>query len=221
MADHVVYVDSDNRNQDLFPNSNSYTLYLTTPLKNISKVEVLSAMFPSVYSSQYLTLDILELRTPTTLVADALATGKSVPTSNAFDGSFAVVPIKAATSLASNATSFSNTSFIYNNEFYNSNYKIQIQYPSRIDSLDRLTITWRQPNNGNVFIDNSFTPPKDLGRNMFLLKFTCLLVPEEPERPASLPDPVPWESGSNMKLYIMIIAAILGLLVILFARRPS
>jgi hypothetical protein len=190
-------------------------------LKNISKVEVLSAMFPSVYSSQYLTLDILELRTPTTLVADALATGKSVPTSNAFDGSFAVVPIKAATSLASNATSFSNTSFIYNNEFYNSNYKIQIEYPSRIDSLDRLTITWRQPNNGNVFVDNSFTPPKDLGRNMFILKFKTLLVPEEPERPASLPDPVPWESGSKMKIYIMIVAAILGLLVILFARRPS
>ena len=107
--DYTVYVDSNNRNQTLYPNSNSYTLHLTTPIKNITKVEVLSAMLPNVFSSQYLTLDIAELRTPRTLIADALnlaetySTGNtsaihniSVPTANAFYGSFAVVPVKVA-----------------------------------------------------------------------------------------------------------------------------
>jgi hypothetical protein len=85
--EYVVYVDSNNRNQRLYPNANSYTLHLTTPIKNISNVEVVSAMLPNVFSSQYLTLDIAELRTPTSLVADALA--NTVPTSNAFYGTFA------------------------------------------------------------------------------------------------------------------------------------
>ena len=99
--DYIVYADSNNRNQALFPNSNSYTLYLTTPIQNITTVEVLSAMLPNVYSSQYLTLDITELRTPRNLVADALTIAEtystnsgntsaihniSVPTANAFYG---------------------------------------------------------------------------------------------------------------------------------------
>lgn len=179
-------------------------------------------MLPEVFSSQYITLDIQELRTPLNLVADALGTNTSnilVPTSNAFYGSYAILPIKAATSLASNATTFSNTSFTYNNEFFGATYKISTEYPSRIDSIDRLTVTWRQPNNGNIFVDSNFNPPKDLGRNMFLLKFTSVLVPEEPERPQSLPDPVPWDSGNDMKKYLIIAFAILALFIIVMARK--
>jgi hypothetical protein len=234
MGDILVYVDSNNRNQNLFPNSNSYTLHLTTPIRNISKVEVLTAMLPDLYTSQYLTLDIQELRTPKNLVASALTLADtystnagntsaiynlSVPNSNAFYGSFAVVPIKAATSLASNATTFTNTAYIYNNEFYNANYRISTLYESRIDKLDRLTITWRQANNGNVFVDNAFSPAKDLGRNMFILRFETIHVPEEPERAPSLPDPVPWDSGDTKKTYILLGLALLGLLIIIFTRR--
>jgi hypothetical protein len=178
-------------------------------------------MLPDVYSSQYITLDIQELRTPLNLVADALATtGKvSVPTSNAFYGSYAILPVKAATSLASNAVTFSNTSFTYNNEFFGATYKISTEYPSRIDSIDRLTVTWRQPNNGNIFADSNFDPPRDLGRNMFLLKFTSILVPEDPERPVSLPDPVPWNSGTDMNKYVVIAVAILALFIVVLARK--
>lgn len=231
MGDILVYVDSNNRNQSIFPNSNSYTLHLTTPIRNISKVEVLTAMLPDVYTSQYMTLDIQELRTPKNLVASALgladtySTNKgntsaihnlSVPNSNAFYGSFAVIPVKAATSLASNASTFSNTSFTYNNEFYNANYRISTEYESRIDKLDRLTISWRQSNNGNIFYDSALG--RDIGRNMFILRFQTINVPEEPERPPSLPDPVPWDSGDRLKIYLVIALAILGLLLIAFAR---
>jgi len=212
--DYTVYVDSDNRNQTLFPNSNSFTLYLTTPIQNIIKVEVLSAMLPNVYSSQYLTLDITELRTPRNLIADALV--KTVPTANAFYGSFATIPVKTSTNAFGNIYSSSNV--VNNGEFYNANYRILQDFPSRIDKLDRLTITWRQPNNGNVFVDNNFSPPIDLGRNMFILRFKTVHVPDEdPSRPLSLPQPVPWDSGNDQKMQIILIAgaALLGLLIII------
>jgi len=230
--DYIVYADSNNRNQALFPNSNSYTLYLTTPIQNITTVEVLSAMLPNVYSSQYLTLDITELRTPRNLVADALTIAEtystnsgntsaihniSVPTANAFYGSFAVIPVKTSTNAFGNVYSASNV--VNNSEFYGANYRIVQQFPSRIDKIDRLTITWRQPNNGNVFVDNNFSPAIDLGRNMFILRFTTVHVPDEdPGRPLSLPPPVSWDSGGDdQKKQLLIIAgiALFGLLIII------
>jgi hypothetical protein len=218
--DYVVYVDSLNRNQTLFPNSNSYTLFLTTPIHNISKVELVSAMLPNVFSSQYLTLDIAELRSTQTLVASALTTKSNaiaVPNSNSYSGAFAFVPVKAATSLASNASTFSNTSFTYNNEFYSQNYKIATEYPSRIDSIDRLTISWKKAQDGSLFYDDFIG--QDMGRNMFLLRFETIMVPEEPERPDSLPPPVAWDSGERQKMYVMVAALILGLFIIFFGRR--
>lgn len=223
--DYVVYVDSNNRDGTLFPNSNSYTLYLSTPIHNISKVEVLSAMLPNVYSSQYLTLDIVELRSTQTLVASALtkssASNALVTNSNAYSGAFAFVPIKAATALASNTSTFSNTSFIYNNEFYSQNYKIETEYPSRIDSIDRLTIAWRNAGTGSPFYDSSLG--RDLGRNMFILRFCTIPVPETPDRPISLPEPVPWSEMTADKTKIYVIAAFvaMALCIIIFGRREN
>jgi hypothetical protein len=179
-------------------------------------------MLPNVFSSQYLTLDIVELRSTQTLVASALTTKSNaiaVPNSNSYSGAFAFVPIKAATSLASNASTFSNTSFTYNNEFYSQNYKIATEYPSRIDSIDRLTISWKKAQDGSLFYDNFIG--QDMGRNMFLLRFETILVPEEPERPDSLPPPVAWDSGERQKMYVMVAALILGLFIIFFGRRRS
>jgi hypothetical protein len=138
MPDFTVYVDSSNRNQGLYPNSNSYTLHLTNPILNITKVELLTAMLPNVYSSQFLTLDIAELRTPRNLVADRLSnvvisssgsntSNLQAPSANAFYGSFATIPVKVsggAQSLSSNLSTFTNTSVTVNSEFYNANYRI-------------------------------------------------------------------------------------------------
>ena len=138
----TVYVDSNNRNQALWPNSNSYVLHLTNPIMNITKAELVSAMLPSVSSSQFICLDIAELKTPQHQIADALTVttstnvNVSTTTSNAFNSSFAIVPIKASGTF----------------EFYNQNYRIKTDYPSRIDKLDRLTISWRQPNKGTLYL---------------------------------------------------------------------
>lgn len=190
--EYIIYVDSNNRNQTLWPNSNSYTVYLTTPISNITEVELVSAQLPDLGSSQFVTLDVTELRTPTHLCADALQ--NTVPTSNAFDGSFATIPIK----ISGDA------------EFYNANYRISTKYPARIDKLDRLTISWRQPNSGTLL---------NAGRNMFLLKFKTVQVPEEPERPESLPPPVVWDSGDHTKMMIIGAVAIAGLLIIISVKN--
>ena len=204
--EYIVYVDSNNRDQNLWSNSNLYTLHLTTPILNIEEVELVSAQLPDLAASQFVMLDIAELRTPLHLTADALnltATVKqtsnsisnvATPTSNAFNGSFATIPIKIT------ATA----------EFYNANYRISTKYPSRIDKLDRLTITWRQPNSGTVL---------NAGRNMFLLKFKTIQVPVESERPESLPPPVPWDSGDKTKLIIIMAIALAGLFIIISVRK--
>ena len=205
--EYIVYVDSNNRNQTLWPDSNNYTLHLTTPILNVTEVELVSAQLPDLGSSQFVTLDIAELRTPQHLTADALAlsalTGQSgsaitnvlTSTSNAFNGSFATIPIK----ISGNA------------EFYNANYRISTQYPSRIDKLDRLTISWRQPNSGTLL---------NAGRNMFLLKIKTVIDPEEQtKRQDSLPPPVPWDSGDRMKLIIIAVVAIVGLIIIISVRK--
>ena len=204
--EYIVYVDSNNRDQTLWSNSNLYTLHLTTPILNIEEVELVSAQLPDLAASQFVTLDIAELRTPYHLTADALnlsarigqtsnaIANVSTPTSNAFDGSFATIPIKISGAA----------------EFYNANYRISTKYPARIDKLDRLTIAWRQPNSGTLLI---------AGRNMFLLKFKTVQVPAEPDRPESLPTPVPWDSGDRTKLILVIAAALAGLFIIISVRK--
>jgi hypothetical protein len=196
MTEYIVYVDSNNRNQLLWPDSNNYILHLTTPILNITEVELVSAQLPDLAVSQFVTLDVAELRAPNHLTASALvATGPiRVPTANAFNGSFATIPIKITGTA----------------EFYNANYRISTKYPARIDKLDRLTVSWRQPNSGTLL---------DSGRNMFLLKFKTVLVPEEPDRPESLPPPVAWDSGDQTKMLIVGGIAIAGLLIIISVKN--
>jgi len=197
--EYIVYVDSNNRNQTLWPNSNSYTLHLTNPILNITEVELVSAQLPNLVASQFVTLDVAELRTPTHLCADALNLSGAQSnvltlTSNAFDGSFATIPIKISGC----------------DEFYNANYRISTVYPARIDKLDRLTISWRQPNSGDLLV---------AGRNMFLLKFKTVQIPVELERPESLPPPVPWNSGDHTKMMIIGGVAIVGVLIIISVKN--
>jgi len=196
MTEYIVYVDSNNRNQTLWPDSNNYTLHLTTPILNVTEVELVSAQLPDLAASQFVTLDIAELRTPSHLTASALvATGPiRVPTANAFNGSFATIPIKITGTA----------------EFYNANYRISTKYPARIDKLDRLTVSWRQPNSGTLL---------DSGRNMFLLKFKTIQVPEEPDRPESLPPPVTWDNGDHTKMIIIGVVALVGLLIIISVKN--
>jgi hypothetical protein len=204
--DYVVYVDSNNRNQVTYPNSNSFTLHLATPIRNIARAELVSAMLPSLNVSQFVCLDILELRSPQHQTADALVRSTSANvmtvTSNSFNGAFAVLPVKVSGTY----------------EFYNQNYRIGTKYPYPIDTLDRLTITWRQPNNGAPYYDA--VSSLDLGRTMFLLRFETVVEDLKPERPMGLPAPVEWDySGEKNRTWIIAFVAVAGLLVIMSMQR--
>jgi hypothetical protein len=204
--EYVVYVDSNNRNQVTYPNSNSFTLHLATPIRNIARAELVSAMLPSLNVSQFVCLDILELRSPQHQTADALVRSTSANvmtvTSNSFNGAFAVLPVKVSGTY----------------EFYNQNYRIGTKYPYPIDTLDRLTITWRQPNNGAPYYDA--VSSLDLGRTMFLLRFETVVEDLKPERPMGLPAPVEWDySGEKNRTWIIAFVAVAGLLVIMSMQR--
>ena len=43
----LVFADSDNRDSALYPSGNSYVLHLTTPIKNIERVDLVSARVPN------------------------------------------------------------------------------------------------------------------------------------------------------------------------------
>ena len=42
-----LFVSSENRDITLYPSGNSYTLHITEPIKDIARVELLYACFPT------------------------------------------------------------------------------------------------------------------------------------------------------------------------------
>ena len=44
---NLLFVDSKNRDLTLYPSGNSYTLHLTTPIRNITRVDLVCAKIPS------------------------------------------------------------------------------------------------------------------------------------------------------------------------------
>ena len=44
---NLLFVDSKNRDKTLYPSGNSYTLHLTTPIRNITRIDLVSAKIPN------------------------------------------------------------------------------------------------------------------------------------------------------------------------------
>lgn len=313
---YIVYADSNQRDQGLYPSGNSYTLHLTNPIKNVSRVDLVSAIVPNtmynltqgtnvlliddkwnvslnpgfystctltnefnnsgqvssnvaslaylcsegrfifygdisnvtcqtseisqllglplgktqsvtmasspVYANnaayvgannyvkstsivnmnlnEYVWLDINEFRTPRTLDARRLITSNNVWTTlgNTASTSFALIPMDVQ---AGTVKSFKE----------HFDYSMSIEFPSRLDSFDRLTIRWLD-RNGNVLNFNG------LDTNSFTLRVHTVHVPTEPERPPSLPPPVPETEQKKIIIGVMI-SLVLGLLMILMRRH--
>jgi len=55
-----VMINAKNRDTELYPNANTYTLHLTKPIKDIIKVELLHAYIPNtIYNLDYLTSNVV------------------------------------------------------------------------------------------------------------------------------------------------------------------
>ena len=44
---HLIFANSANRNSNLFPSGNSYTLFLSSPVRNVERVDLVSARVPN------------------------------------------------------------------------------------------------------------------------------------------------------------------------------
>lgn len=194
----LVYADSAYRNTVSYVNSNTWTLFLTNPIRNISRVELVSAFInTSGLSNTHVFLDVLELRTP--FHGDARKLGPTgVPSGNTASGSFAMIPLD----VTPGSVKFFKES---------GDYKIEATYPSRIDRLDRLTVSWLDIQGRPVIGLNDTTGTG------FLLRCHTSNVKIEKSILNDLPAPVPLDGGPNMVLIGALLVA--GLVVILFVRH--
>jgi hypothetical protein len=194
---YLVYVDSAYRNTATYVNSNTYSVYLTNPIRNVSRVELVSAFInTSGLSNTHVFLDIQELRTPFHVDARKLGVG-GTPSGNTASGSFAMIPLD----VVNGVKYFKETS----------DYKIDAKFPSRIDRLDRLTVSWVDINGRPVTGLNNTTGTG------FVLRVHTEDVKIEKSILQELPAPVPMDGGPNMVLIGALLIA--GLVVILFVRQ--
>jgi hypothetical protein len=160
MTQRTLYVDSTYRDVTLYPNGSEFTLHLADPVKNISRVDLVAACVPHAASaSDFIFLDILELRTPDTMCAQALPFAGSSARSS-FGLIQMDVPVGAVKSFKEQ-----------------SDFRMSATYPQPIDTLSRLTIKW---------LDAS-GKPLDLQDNSFVLRLhTVKQVAELPPPPPML-----------------------------------
>ena len=92
----------------------------------------------------------------------------------------------------------------------NSDYRISVEFPSRIDSIERLTVSWRD-RYGNLLNFNG------LDTNEFGIRVHTVVAPTEPERIESVPKPVQEGLFQDRQKAFMIVSIILvvGLVVIM------
>lgn len=197
-TEHLVWVDSAYRNVGLYPYSNTYSLNLTNPIRNVSRVELVSAFInTSGLSNTSVFLDIQELRTPLHIDARKLGTG-GVASGNTAAGSFAIIPLD----VAPGSVKFFKES---------GDYKIDVRYPSRLDRLDRLTVSWVDINGRTV------TGLNDTTGTGFTLRIHTTDVKIEKSILGNLPPPVPMDGGPNTVFAVALL--VIGLMVILFVRQ--
>lgn len=161
---------------------------------------VKSAVIVDLNLNEHIWLDIAEFRTPTTLDARRLVSSSNVRTtlSNTAATSFAIIPLDVPSGSIKSFKEYTD-------------YTMSIEFPSRLDSLERLTIRW---------LDRSGVPLvfNGLDTNSFTLRVHTVNVPIVPERPVSLPAPV--MDTERSKVFMgAIIALVLGLMLILMRRR--
>lgn len=216
-----IHVDSRNRDTTLYPFSNAYTVFLNKPIMNVTRVDLVSAIVTNPFSTgnAYIWLDITELRTPSTYDARKLALSNVGMTSN-------VMIQRNQTSSQTPATSFAVLPMDVSQNFQRTfkettDYTWSITFPSRLDSIERLTVRWADYTGATVTFGTGGSTTYD--PNMFVLRVYTQVVPTAPERPLSLPPPV--REGlleDKTRVYLAAFATlVVGLMMIMLTRRRT
>jgi len=188
----------------------------TTPSRPIASNAVYKGLYPtanayvvssnivSLEMNDYVWLDIEEFRTPFTTDARKLILnpqGVYTTTSNTSARSFAIIPMDVP---SGGIKSFKEET----------DYHVNVTFPSRLDSLDRLTVKWL--NRDGVPLDFH-----GLDVNSFTLRLHTVHVSDEVERPVSLPPPVPYEKENQKIVWGAMIALVIGLMLIILAGKKK
>jgi hypothetical protein len=175
--------------QGLYPAANAY---------------VVSNNVVSLEMNDYIWLDIEEFRTPLTTDARQLILnpqGVYTTTSNTSARSFAIIPMDVP---SGGIKAFKEST----------DYHVNVTFPSRLDSLDRLTVSWLDRNGKPLDFHG-------LDVNSFTLRLHTVHVPDEVERPVSLPPPVPFEKENQKIFWGAILALVIGLMLIILAGKKK
>ena len=173
----------------LFPTANAYIVS-----SNIVSLEV----------NDYIWLDIEEFRTSLTTDARKLVLnpqGVYTTTSNTSARSFAIIPLDVP---SGGIKAFKEET----------DYRVSVEFPSYLDSLDRLTISW---------LDRDGVPLdfRGLDTNSFTLRLHTVHIPVTPERPVSLPPPVPFGKDNQKIVWGATLALVIGLMLIILAGKKK
>ena len=100
-------------------------------------------------------------------------------------------------------------------------YTYSVTYPSRLDSIERLTVRWADYTGATVDFGSAPATPLLYDPNMFVLRVYTQVVPTTPERPLSLPPPV--REGlleDKSRIYMGALATlVIGLIMIMLVRK--
>jgi hypothetical protein len=159
-----LYIDSRYLSSNT---SNSYTLWLERPVKNISKAQIVSLTVnpqysgssptnPNIQKGDFIFLDIAELRRPypinCKIPANNSSTSAFSTSLTAISRAFGIIQLKELCVTTSG------------NFYADKKDNNMVEYPQPIDSIDRLTIQWLDYS-GNAVPMNSY--------HMFVLRVEC------------------------------------------------
>lgn len=140
---HTITVDTVGQSS-----ANTFTTYLSQPLKNIVQARLLGARVNTTTNTEHCYISINELDT-----------NFSDRTSNIYDGQGSMSMVRNSfASLLSNGTGIF---------YFKDDYSVATQYIDPIRRLDRLTITIRDQNG------NTITNPDQSANNFIVLRFVC------------------------------------------------
>lgn len=133
---------------------------------------------------------------------------RNQPSSQTPATSFAAIPINVATNFQQTYREMSD-------------YPWSVAYPSRLDSIERLTIRWLDYQGSVVTFGTGGSTTYD--PNMFILRVYTQVVPTTPERPLSLPPPVNegfFNLEDKSKVYLTALGTLIaGLIMIMLLRK--
>jgi hypothetical protein len=220
MDEQYIYVDSRHRDLTVNPNTNAYTMFMVTPIKHVTRVDLVSASIPvtsNLANNPYIFLDIEMFRSKYGIQSAQSNTSVKNTTpilQNYFAQIFYGSP--QPTSLYVSNVQSGNTFYTSNvqtfKDYKEGEYKTSVQFKQPIESLDRLNIRWVDYNNVPVVFS-----PLNSNHSFMLRVYTTKMNIENYEQ-LTLPPPVPKNfMPEDTRMYLVIVILVFGIGIILFS----